>query len=184
MAVRGRVCKVCRAESFHETEMPGPMPVLILVRHAKSVDRMDAEDDYERGLTPRGREDAASAGAALKAAGLEPDLALVSPAQRTKQTWSILSQSLGELAVESPMALYHASQDFLERAAMEAFASAGAVVMVGHNPGIGSFAHDLAWKAGAADALPDGYPTSAATAFELTDTLSSPRLLCAFNPKD
>lgn len=159
------------------------MPVLILVRHAKSVDRMDAEDDFARGLTPRGREDAARAGDALKAAGVAPALALVSPAQRTKQTWSIVSEVLGEIPVESPMALYHASQDFLERAAVEAFASAGTVVMVGHNPGIGSLAHDLAWKSGANGDLPDGYPTSAATVFEVSASLAEPRLIAVFDPK-
>lgn len=159
------------------------MPVLILVRHAKAVDRMDAEDDFARGLTPRGREDAARASAALRATGVVPALALVSPAQRTKQTWSILSAAVGEIPVESPMALYHASQDFLERAAIEAFASSEAIVMVGHNPGIGAFAHDLAWKAGANAALPDGYPTSAVTVFELSASLGEPRLMTAFNPK-
>lgn len=159
------------------------MPVLILVRHAKAVDRMDAEDDFARGLTPRGREDAGRAGEALKAVGIAPALALVSPAQRTKQTWSILSAAVGEIPVESPMALYHASQDFLERAAIEAFASSDTVVMVGHNPGIGALAHDLAWKAGANGSLPDGYPTSAATVFELSASLGEPRLITAFNPK-
>lgn len=159
------------------------MPLLILVRHAKAVDRMDAEDDFARGLTPRGREDAARAGEALKAAGSAPVLALVSPAQRTKQTWSILSASLGDVPVDSPMALYHASQDFLERAAVEAFASCDAVAIVGHNPGIGALAHDLAWKAGANDALPDGYPTSAATVFEVSASLGEPKLVAAFDPK-
>ena len=31
------------------------MPILTIMRHAKSVDRMEAEDDFERGLTERGR---------------------------------------------------------------------------------------------------------------------------------
>ena len=159
------------------------MPTLILVRHAKAVDRMDAEDDFARGLTPRGREDAGRAGDALKTAGIAPALALVSPAQRTKQTWSILSAAIGEIPVESPMALYHASQDFLERAAIEAFASFDPVVMVGHNPGIGALAHDLAWKAGANGSLPDGYPTSAVTVFKVSASLGEPRLVMAFDPK-
>ena len=30
------------------------MPSLIIMRHAKAVDRMEAEDDFDRGLTPRG----------------------------------------------------------------------------------------------------------------------------------
>ena len=34
---------------------------LILMRHAKAVDRLEAEDDFQRGLTARGREDSATA---------------------------------------------------------------------------------------------------------------------------
>jgi len=45
------------------------MPHLILVRHAKAVERMEAEDDFERGLTDRGRADAARAGQALAEPG-------------------------------------------------------------------------------------------------------------------
>ena len=159
------------------------MPMLILVRHAKSVDRMDSEDDYARGLTPAGRDDAARAAATLHAAGVSPTLALVSPAQRTRQTWAIMSEVLGEIPVSNPMALYHASADFLERAAREALTTNSNVVMVGHNPGIGALAHDLAWKADANDALPDGYPTSAACAFEVNRDLGDPKLSCVFNPK-
>ena len=34
------------------------MPLLIAMRHAKAVDRMQAEDDFDRGLTERGVSDA------------------------------------------------------------------------------------------------------------------------------
>ncbi|HAQ36585.1 MAG TPA: histidine phosphatase [Alphaproteobacteria bacterium] len=182
MAAKAGLCKACRDESLHTPEMHAPMPFLILVRHAKSVDRMDAEDDFARGLTPDGRDDAARAGVALAEAGVTPSLALVSPAQRTKQTWSIISDAIGDIATESPMALYHASQDFLERAARDAFDHHDTVVMVGHNPGIGALAHDLGWKADAAAELPDGYPTSAATVFEVDAALGNPRLVCTFDP--
>ena len=96
------------------------MAYLILVRHAKAIDRMDADDDFERGLTPRGRKDAKRAAEIIASAGLKPDLALVSPAQRTLQTLDAMRDHLGDPPVESPMALYHASPNLLVRAAEDA----------------------------------------------------------------
>jgi len=158
--------------------------LLILVRHAKAVDRLEAEDDFERGLTPRGREDSESAAARLQEAGLAADLALVSPALRTRQTWEIIRERLGDPPIEDPMALYHASADMLERAVEEALPRAPRIALVGHNPGIGAFAHMLAQRAGAMAAMPAGYPTAAATAFRLASLdFDAPRLALAFNPK-
>ena len=159
--------------------------LIILVRHAQAVDRMEAEDDFERGLTERGRADSEAAAAAIADARLGADLALVSPSRRTRETFERLSAPVGAPAVHDPMALYHATSDMLERAALEALAEHRRIIMVGHNPGMGGLAHMLAIRAGARDALPGGYPTAAATAFHLDgDTLDHPRLALAFNPKD
>ena len=57
------------------------MPSLIIMRHAKAVDRMEAEDDFDRGLTPRGLSDAKRAAEAMAGAGLKADTALVSPSR-------------------------------------------------------------------------------------------------------
>ena len=163
------------------------MPRLIVMRHAKAVDRMEAEDDFERGLTERGRADAARAAAAVKAAGFVPDHALVSPARRTRETYRIVSEALGETPVTDPMALYHASPDMLERAVMTALeGGAQSILMVGHNPGIGAFAHSLAAAAKATSGLPYGWPTSAAAGFEISvsdKTLTASERILFFNPK-
>jgi phosphohistidine phosphatase len=160
------------------------MPRLILVRHAKAVDRMDADDDFERGLTSRGREDAAETAAALKAAGISVSLALVSPSQRTLQTFIAMRDTLGTPALEDPMALYHASPDMLLRAVTEALGRAETVMLVGHNPGIGVLAQNLAERAGRLQDMPDGYPTSAATVFSVADAdLSQIRLDLIVDPK-
>ena len=157
---------------------------LILMRHAKAVDRLEAEDDFQRGLTERGRRDSLEAAAHLKAEGLAAALALVSPAWRTRQTFDLVGPVLGKPAVEDPMALYHASTEMLERAAAKALGEASSLLLVGHNPGIGGLAHKLAIKAGDGNCLPQGYPTAAAAAFTLEDgTLDTPRLITLFNPK-
>ena len=159
------------------------MPRLILVRHAKAVDRFDADDDFERGLTPRGREDAAETARQLQAAGIGAELALVSPAQRTMQTYTAMRELMGNPRFEDPMALYHASPDMLLRAVLDAFETAEAIMLVGHNPGIGALAHSLADQAGRLRDMPDGYPTSAATAFTTDTGLKNVGLDLVVNPK-
>ncbi|MGP1274194.1 MAG: SixA phosphatase family protein [Caulobacterales bacterium] len=161
------------------------MPSLIIMRHAKAVDRMEAEDDFERGLTARGHEDAARAAQAMTEAGLKADYALVSPARRTRETFKPLAAIFPGAQLESPMALYHASKEMLERAVDDALANgASAIVLVGHNPGIGEFAHALASRADAMDSMPYGWPTSAAIAFDLDGPdLNRPTRTFLFNPK-
>ena len=157
---------------------------LILMRHAKAVDRLEAEDDFQRGLTPRGRSDAADVADALAALGLSVDLALVSPAWRTRQTFDQLAPQLGTPEVDDPMALYHASTDMLERASRAVLEPSRTVLLVGHNPGIGGFAHKLAQRCEATRQLPIGYPTATACVFELAEAdLLQPSFVTCINPK-
>jgi len=159
--------------------------LLILMRHAKAVDRLEAEDDFQRGLTQRGREDSATAAEAMVEAGLKAEIALVSPAWRTRQTFDHIREALGNPQVDDPMALYHASTEMLQRAVAGAFERADRVVVVGHNPGIGGFAHALAASAGEGRSFAIGYPTATATAFSVAGAdLSGPRMIFAHNPKD
>lgn len=158
--------------------------ILILMRHAKAVDRFEADDDFERGLTQRGRNDSEAAASTLAGMGLAADIALVSPSWRTRQTFERLVPTLGDPALEDPMALYHASTEMLERAALDALDRASRVLVVGHNPGIGGFAHKLAMRSGAQSEFPAGYPTAAAAAFKLgQDGLETAKLVGFFNPK-
>ena len=56
------------------------------MRHAKS-DWPPGVPDRERPLTKRGRRDATAAGDWLQEQGYVPDRVVVSPAQRTRETW-------------------------------------------------------------------------------------------------
>ncbi|WP_291843906.1 histidine phosphatase family protein [Maricaulis sp.] len=157
---------------------------LILMRHAKAVDRLEAEDDFQRGLTPRGRRDAGDVGEALAELGLAADIALVSPAWRTRQTFDQLVPQLGAPKMEDPMALYHASTDMLERATRDVLVPGRTILLVGHNPGIGGFAHKLGQICGASRSLPPGYPTATAAVFELADCdLRQPSFVTCIDPK-
>lgn len=154
---------------------------LILIRHAQAVDRIEAEDDFQRGLSEFGRKSCECLSEQLIELGIQADTALVSPAWRTQETYRCLHEALGFPSLVDPMALYHASTEMLERAALEALPGSPRIVMIGHNPGIGGLAHKLAAKCRAGDRLPRGYPPASTTIFELDgDGLDQPRLIGVF----
>jgi phosphohistidine phosphatase len=163
------------------------MRTLILLRHAKAVRAHEAPDDKSRGLTGRGRREAALAGAAMAAAGLKPSLALISTAQRTRETAAYGLQAFKpEERFEE--ALYHASPEGIWDA-FEA-SDASSVVIVGHNPGVGELVSTLLQQAhdgsSLARQLNGHFPTSAFAAFELRGdlmTAAGPRLLATWKPE-
>lgn len=162
------------------------MRTLILLRHAKAVRAHDAPSDRERGLTERGRRDAAAAGAAMEDAGLKPTLALVSTASRTRETAQHGLQNF-KLETRFEDALYHASPEGI----WDAFAASDAesVVVVGHNPGVGELVAMLVRQAHDGSKLArdfsSHFPTAAFAAFEVKGDLmhaAGPRLIAAWLP--
>jgi phosphohistidine phosphatase len=110
----------------------------VIVRHAKA-ERPAGVADLDRPLTQRGHADAAAAGAWLAARGYRPDLVLCSPAKRTKQTWRGVSVALAgtpapEVRYES--ALYYGGPEEALDLVREVPETIGAVLLVGHNPGV------------------------------------------------
>ncbi|HAC00912.1 MAG TPA: histidine phosphatase, partial [Brevundimonas sp.] len=72
--------------------------------------------DVDRALSERGLRDAAAMGRALAERGLKPDMALVSGARRTRQTWDQVSDHFGDVELRVSDSLYNASADTLRRA--------------------------------------------------------------------
>lgn len=132
---------------------------LILTRHAKS-DWGDGDlDDHDRPLNPRGRTDAPRIGRWLRAAGHVPDQALVSSARRAQETWQGIAPELGDaVAMETCPDLYHAAPETM--LARLHRATGTTVIMIGHNPGIGTFAHRILVAPVTHPAFAD-YPTAA-----------------------
>ncbi|MFZ2030710.1 MAG: histidine phosphatase family protein [Vitreimonas sp.] len=162
------------------------MRTLILFRHAKAVRAHEAPDDKSRALTGRGRREATEAGAAMREAGLKPALALVSTAQRTRET---AESGFANFKLEARFedALYHAAPEGV----WDAFESTDAesVVVVGHNPGIGELVSMLIHQAHdgskVARDLGGHFPTAAFAAFEIRGDLmraAGPRLITAWKP--
>ena len=110
---------------------------LILMRHAKS-DWSSHTADIERPLNDRGRRDAVSMGEYLKQLDLVPDRMLVSSAQRTRETASLLLNNLpvDENNITFDQQLYLAGMDTL-RETIELYASEGQCLLIlAHNPGM------------------------------------------------
>jgi phosphohistidine phosphatase len=163
------------------------MRTLILFRHAKAVRAHEADSDETRGLTGRGRREAALAGAAMEDAGLKPTLALVSSSERTRET---AEHGLQNFALETRFeeALYHAAPEGI----WDAFSASDAdsVVIVGHNPGLGELVSTLVHQAHDGSKLArefsGHFPTSAFAAFEVRGDLlraAGPRLIAAWKPE-
>ena len=113
---------------------------LMLLRHAKTERAAPGERDRDRKLMKRGRADAPAIGAYMAHHGLIPDLALVSPALRAQETWTLAAGAFTEppRAVRDDR-IYNASPQALIGVIGEA-RKAHSLVVVGHNPGL----HDLA----------------------------------------
>lgn len=113
---------------------------LILTRHAKSGWDDPALDDHDRPLNARGRQAAPAVGAWLRRRGYLPQAALLSTARRVAETW----EGLGfgpEVEVTRQAALYLCDPGTM--LAHLAGQRAGTVILIAHNPGIGSLAHRL-----------------------------------------
>ncbi|MBP1183679.1 SixA phosphatase family protein [Methylobacterium sp. PvR107] len=135
---------------------------LILLRHAKS-DRPAGVADRERPLNARGRRTAPAVGAHLAKAGFRPDLALVSTALRTRETWDAMAAALGNPETRWQPEIYEAPARRILDVIKTAPDTATTVIVVGHNPGLGDLAVDLAGEGprAARDHLALEFPTAA-----------------------
>jgi phosphohistidine phosphatase len=147
------------------------MKRLLLLRHAKSA-WPDGIEDHDRPLGDRGRRDAPMMGAYLASAGLQPDLALVSSARRTQETWALVEPALKEPCFARTVpSIYEAEPQAILAAIHDVPDESETLLVIGHNPGFEELAVLLAPQ-GEADALGrlrTKYPTSglAAIAFDL-----------------
>lgn len=111
------------------------MKRLILFRHAKS-DWPKGVEDIDRPLAERGRMAAPLMGRYLRDEGLLPDLALVSPAKRTRETWELARAEIGEeVPVRIEPRIYEAPPEQLLQVAREIGDETRSAILVGHNPG-------------------------------------------------
>jgi phosphohistidine phosphatase len=143
---------------------------LVLLRHAKAVPP-ESMPDLERPLAERGRADARAAGRHLVAQGIEADLVLCSPSQRTRETWKYAAEAGATAAdVWYDRRIYNADTDGLIDVVREAPSQARTVILIGHAPGVPWLADDLALDGTSPERkeLTQKYPTSGLTVLHLT----------------
>jgi phosphohistidine phosphatase len=109
---------------------------LVLLRHAKSA-WPDGVPDPERPLNKRGRRDAQAAGRWMRDHVERLDAVTCSPAQRTRETWALVSAEL----VDPPTAtfenrIYEAEPDELVAVVHDLPDTAPTALLIGHNPGM------------------------------------------------
>lgn len=133
---------------------------LILLRHAKSAYPAGVAD-HDRPLNGRGRRDAPVAGRLIASHTPRIDLALVSTALRTQQTWALASPPLHVTDTRDLGELYLASPDIMLRRVRAVTAST--LVVVSHNPGTEELAERLTSNTGSPlyRAMLQKFPTAA-----------------------
>ena len=143
---------------------------LVLLRHAKTEPAGFGERDRERKLTKRGRADAALIGGYMASHGLVPDLALVSPATRTQETWALASAALAKPPrMRTADRIYNADAEALIGVIGEVGKQAHTLLVVGHNPGLQDLALRLIGfgEVGTRDRLKQKLPTSGLAVIDL-----------------
>ena len=143
----------------------GPVPTLLLLRHAKTEEPHG--DDHLRALTDRGRADAAAVGRWLHDQHLQPDLVVVSSATRARQTCAIALAGGPEPTVDDR--LYDADVDDLRTVVAETPAQTACLLLVGHNPAMERLARSLDDDPEALAKLARGLPTSGLVVVEVDD---------------
>jgi phosphohistidine phosphatase len=155
------------------------MRQLMLLRHAKTERESPSGSDRDRSLNARGLNDSPAIGRYIASHKLVPQLVLVSPAVRARQTWELLAEELAHVPpAEIVHDLYGADATQLLHIARIAKSLAPRVaakrlMIVAHNPGLQEFALALTrtGEARARQMLADNLPTSglAIIDFEIDD---------------
>lgn len=143
----------------------------MLLRHAKAERSQAGQSDRDRRLDDRGRREAPMIGAFMARQGLYPDVAAVSPAARTRETWDLIAPALARAptaTVEDQ--LYDASPDDLLQVIRATAPTAKALLIVGHNPGLQDLAVGLVGSGERVpcDHLAEGLPTCGLVVIEFT----------------
>jgi len=136
---------------------------LMLLRHAKAQKAEAGMPDHQRRLIDRGRSDAATIGAYLARHGLDPDLAIVSGALRTRETWEGVASGLSAVPpVTYEGHLYNAPAQAILAVLGGVNSSVRTLLVIGHNPGLHEAARLLiaSGDVEARERLNEGLPTA------------------------
>jgi phosphohistidine phosphatase len=118
---------------------------LLLLRHAKSSWDQPDVADHDRALAPRGRRAASAVGEHLRSVGERPGLVLCSSARRTVETLERIRPALpANTLIKVDRELYAADAGELLAHVRDVPSTVRCALVIGHNPGIGDLAVELA----------------------------------------
>ncbi|GAB6966163.1 histidine phosphatase family protein [Komagataeibacter kakiaceti JCM 25156] len=115
---------------------------LVLMRHAQAAPapfgEMGAQADLARPLTPHGQETAVCQGAWLRARHFAPELVLVSPAVRTRQTLAAIGSFYGDHTpdIRYVNALYDATAETIRNELYAVPDKIHNIMILAHNPAL------------------------------------------------
>lgn len=137
---------------------------LYIMRHAEAVSAYG--NDRERALTDKGRQDSGHTGQKFKAGSFRlPDLTLVSPAARTRETADCLGL-IPPSAIEIIFSLYHGDeQTYLDEICKQDVTS---LLIIGHNPSVLQLLHLICRVDVSSAPLPFSFPTAGLAVVELS----------------
>lgn len=144
---------------------------LMLLRHAKTERTAPSGLDRDRRLDERGLIEAPEMGRYMARHGLVPQVMLVSPATRARESAQLVgAQFSPEPTLLQIADLYAAdASDLLRIVQEETPAKAQTAVIIGHNPGLHEFAATLAARGDPKiAALADNFPTAALAVIDFT----------------
>ena len=119
------------------------MKTAILMRHGEAVSQ-GPDGDRARPLTSAGREQARRVGQRLGERGVKLDCILCSSATRARQTAELVASEIGfSSSLAAQDALYGASDQGYLQALRALPDNVSSVLLVAHNPGIGTLAMKL-----------------------------------------
>jgi phosphohistidine phosphatase len=112
------------------------MARITLFRHGKAEMPSIAKTDFDRSLSSRGRLNAATMGNFIKDQAMLPDCVLISPAQRTRETFEIAATNWPSIPCHFCNSIYEGTASGLLLLIAERAADCKNVLIVGHNPGL------------------------------------------------
>jgi phosphohistidine phosphatase len=117
---------------------------LLLLRHAKSSWDTPGLPDLERPLAPRGRRAASQIAELMAKRRWVPYLVLCSQAERVRETWELMAPVLGErIPAKTLRTIYPGAPSRLLMTLRRAPDAARTLLLIGHNPGLATFATRL-----------------------------------------